>query len=418
MKCLNVCLILALACLWNGSARGGESAPKAQLAAALAQEDLAAIKAAVAAGRQAAGEKAGVPEVADKYLPVPQEARPLSRIEAQPGFTPYFRKLQQLCTWHIGQDPAKLKMPLRAPAAILAGNLAVCRAKLAGSDQSLAMAREAAEFLMWAQAQGGTGVYPFPAVPGERSSRAMEVADDSLRALEAAGKLKDVLRNGWIIDDLQDGGLQFDNGECGVAMFEFYEFTHDAKALASAQQAADWASRRPLVSNWNYNSFSVWLLAKAFAVTGEKRYYDAAVKKATLGVMPGQLLDGPRAGRWLDPHNARPAYHYIMLRALAQLLSVMPPDEAHRPEILRALTLGLKARNAEIISQGAMNKDKAIETLLLVRKLFPNDPELLQDSLTTEALGAVVKLVSDQFRKGALPLGPREMGLLLEYSHQ
>ena len=32
-----------------------------------------------------------------------------------------------------------------------------------------------------------------------------------------------------------------------------------------------------------------------------------------------QLTEGPRKGRWADAHNARPPYHYIMVRGLAAL---------------------------------------------------------------------------------------------------
>ena len=78
-------------------------------------------------------------------------------------------------------------------------------------------------------------------------------------------------------------------------------------------------------------------LAKAYAITGEATYLEAALRKARLGVIPGQLTDGPRAGRWIDPHNARPAYHYIMMRSLAQLLAVMPEDPVDRADILNAL---------------------------------------------------------------------------------
>ena len=217
-----------------------------------------------------------------------------------------------------------------------------------------------------------------------------------------------------MIDDANDGGLQFDNGECGVAMFELFELTRESKYLASARQAADWAMTRRLVANWNYNSFSVYLLAKAYQVTSEERYLKAATKKATIGVIPGQLTEGPRAGRWLDPHNARPAYHYIMLHGLAQLAAVMPKNDPARGEIMRALQLGLRARNQDFLSRGAPNKDKAMETLLLVNRAFADEPEFLRAALVPEALEALGKLVSGQARAGGHPLGFREWGLFLE----
>jgi hypothetical protein len=388
---------------------------KPSLAEALAREDLTAIRAAVADRLHALGDQAGVPEVADKYTPVPKDARWLTPSEVQPGFSGHFDKLDSMRWWRIGADPTKLTQPLRVPASVLSGNVAAARAKLDGTARSLAVANEAAEFLIWAQAQAGAGLYPFPVARGTSSERAMEAATAFLAKAERAGKLDSVVRNGWAHDDLGDGGLQFDNAECGVAMFELYEFTHDERVLDSARKAADWAVGRPLAANWNYNSFSVWLLAKAHAVTGDVTYLAAAKKKALLGVIPGQLRSGPRAGRWLDPHNARPAYHYIMLRALAQLAAVVPKDDADRATLVQSLKLGLLTRNQEILTQGVMNKDKAMEALVLVAQLFAADKTFLDESRATAALDALARFVSAESLHGKLPLGPREWGLFLEY---
>lgn len=388
--------------------------PRAALTAALAREDPAAIRLAVAEAVRSLGDRAGVPEVADKYSTMPKSARWLTAAEAQPGFAPQFARLEPLCWWRIGADPTTFTQALRAPAAVLAGNVAAARAKLDGAERGLALAKDAAEFLIWAQEEAGAGLYPFPAARGTSSDRAMEVAAAFIKKAEQAGKLDTIVRRGWVFDDLGDGGLQFDNGECGVAMFEYYEFTRDARALASARRAADWAAARPLVTNWNYNSFSVWLLAKARAVTGDAAYLVAAKKKALLGVIPGQLTTGPHAGRWADAHNARPAYHYIMLRALAQLVAVLPKDDPDRATIVQSLRLGLKSRNAEILAQGVMNKDKAVETLLLVNQVFAGDTAFLDESRSAAALDALGRFVSAESLRGKLPLGPREWGLFLE----
>ena len=387
----------------------------AALARALASEDLPAIRAAVTDGRAALGNRAGEPEVADQFLRVPKDATLLSRAEALQGFTPYFAKLEKMRWWRIGIDPTKLTQPLRAPAAVLAGNVASARAQLDGAERSIALAEEAAEFLMWAQDQAGTGLYPFPAARGKTDDKAMAVAAAFLDKAEKSGNLDSVVRNGWAYDDLGGGGLQFDNAECGVAMFELYELTHDERVLASARKAADWAAKRPLAVNWNYNSFSVWLLAKAHAVTGEAAYLAAAKKKGLLGVIPGQLTTGPHAGRWLDPHNARPAYHYIMLRGLAQLVAVLPKDDADRPPLVQSLKMGLKTRNEEILAQGVMTKDKAMEALLLVNQVFATDKAFLEESRSTAALDALARLVSAESLRGKTPLGPREWGLFLAY---
>ena len=399
------------------SCAAGTSSKKvltAALQAALAKEDLSAVREAAAAVRRALGDEAGVPEVADKFQPVPEGGTWLTPSEAQPGFTPHAAQLEKLIWWRVGLDPATLTQPLRAPASMLSGCVAVCRAKLDGAERALVLAKDAADFLMWAQAQAGSGVFPFPVARGTSNATAMEAATGFFSKAERAGKLDEVVRHGWAYDDLGDGGLQFDNGECGVAMFDLYELTGDKKYLDSARKAADWAATRMLCPNWNYNSFSVYLLAKAFAVTGGESYLAAARRKALVGVIPGQLIDGPHAGRWMDPHNARPAYHYIMLRALGQLAAVMPEDDPDRGEVIRSLTLGLRARNQEILAKGVMNKEKSIEALLLMQQWFSGEKAFLEASLSTGALDVLGKLVSEQSRRGNSPLSPREWGLFLE----
>jgi hypothetical protein len=389
---------------------------RAALAAALKAEDPAAIHTTVAAAVHFLGDRAGEPEVADRYTPAPADARWLMPAEAQSGFVPHFERLEKLVWWRVGLDPTRLTQPLRAPASILAGGVTAARAQLDGAERSLALAKDAAVFLQWAQTQAGAGLFPFPAARASSSDRAMQVGADFLTRAERAGQLDRVVKNGWAVDDLGDGGLQFDNAECGVAMFDYHEFTKNPDALASARRAADWAARQPLVTNWNYNSFSVWLLAKAHAVTGDAAYLAAAKKKALLGMILGQLTTGPRSGRWADPHNARPAYHYIMLRALAQLVAVLPANDPDRPAIMRSLQLGLVTRNAEFSSLGIMNREVAMETLLFVHQVFAGEPGFLAATRSTTALDVLGRAVSaDALRKNP-SLSPRAWGQFLAYA--
>lgn len=383
---------------------------------ALLKEDLAAIRASVDGAREKLAGKAGEPEVPDQFQRVPDDAKVLTHEEARQAWDASFRRLESLRFWEVGCDPAKLTAPLRAPASVIACMVAIHATGLDAEDKALNAARDAADFLMWAQAQAGAGCYPFPAARGTSKAKAMQVATRFLDQAERSGRLHEVVRNGWAFDDADDGGLQFDNAECGVAMLELYEHTHDQRYLESALKAADWALARTLVPNWNYNSFSVHLLAKAYSVTRQDRYLQGALKKALLGVMPGQLVDGVNAGRWIDPHNACPPYHYIMLAALAQLAAELPPSHADRPAVMASLMLGLKARNSEILSRGVMSKDKPMECLMLVTRLFAQDDSFLKESRTAEALDTLVRFASDQARKGRLPLGPRAWGEMLAWT--
>lgn len=295
----------------------------------------------------------------------------------------------------------------------MVGALAMREADPASAGAALAQAIAAGEFLLRAQAEAGSGGFPFPASRGVSDTAPFLAADRFLDNARRDGALDRVVRNGWLVADLGDGGLQFDNGECGVAMLALYAATGDAKYLASARRAADWAMTQPLAPNWNYNSFSVYLLAEIARVTGETRYRDMALEKARYGVVPGQLRAGQRAGRWHDPHNARPAYHYIMLRALAALVAVLPPGSAERIEVERSLRLGLIARNREFEASGAPNRDHAFQALLQVAQVYRNAPLFLDDTGTASALDALRRLSAAQWREGRAPLGPRAFGLLL-----
>lgn len=387
--------------------------PRALLRDALIKEDPEAIHMAVGAGLQMLGEKAGEPEVRDEFQPVPADAKSLTPDEARRAMEMSFQRLKTMRFWDVGCDPTKLSAPLRGPASVIACMVAVHGTSLDAGGQALPAARDAADFLIWAQEQAGAGCYPFPAARHTSKERAMQVATRFLDQAEKAGRLHEVVRNGWAFDDAGDGGMQFDNGECGLAMLDLYALTREQRYLDSALKAADWALGRPLVANWNYNSFSVHLLAKAHVITKEPRYLQGALQKALLGVIPGQLTEGPRAGRWMDPHNARPAYHYIMLAALAQLAAELPAAHPDRAAVMASLTLGLKARNAEILSLGVMSKDKPIECLMLVKRLFATDDSFLKETCTPEALDALVRFASEQARGGRLPLGPRGWGEML-----
>ena len=46
---------------------------------------------------------------------------------------------------------------------------------------------------------------------------------------------------------------------------------------------------------------------------------------------------------------------------------------------------------------------------------FAGDVEFLRASRSAEALDALGQLASEQYRRGAAPLGPREWGMFLDY---
>lgn len=397
-------------------APSGDAELRTATAAAMAARDAAALADVVARVRRLLGERAGVPEVSDRFQPIP-DAAPLDADEARMLATRALPRLEALRWWRVGMDPLRLGRPLREPAAVLAGALALGEA--AGTDaarrRALAVATDAGEFLLWAQAEAGGTVCPFPASRGAADSAPFRASAKFLQGAERAGRLREVTRNGWIVADLGDGGLQFDNGECGAALLALHGVTGEARWLDAARRMGEWALAQPLSVNWNYNAFSVYLLAELYAATGEPHWLEGALDKARFGVIPGQLRDGPQAGRWLDPHNARPAYHYIMLRGLAALASRLPADAPARAEVEAALARGLVARNRDFAGPGAANKDHALQALLMVESSWRTQPGFLARTGTVPALAALERLAARQWRDGRDPLGPQAAGLLLAH---
>lgn len=383
------------------------------LDAAMKAEDEPAVRRAAKQAVVLLGDQAGLPEVADEFRSAPADAKALAADELATAFDPYLDNIDRIRWWKVGLDPTKTNHAPREVAAVIEGCLAARTVSPKAADRLLKTAREAGDFLVWAQDQARTGVVPFPAVR-DGTGRPFEVAERFYRQAEKAGKLDRVITNGWAVEDFDDGGLQFDNGLAGVALVRLFEATGDDRYKKAAVRAADWAAGRRVVPNWNYNSFSVHLLAEAYRLTGEAKYLAAAKKKARLGVLPGQLLAGPRAGRWADAHNARPAYHYILIRGLAALAAVLPKDDPDQPAVVASLRLALTARNPDF-AKGVVTADGAVEALVRVKALPGHVAEKLADCGTDEALAALERYAAAGFRARRSAVGPAAWGLLLDH---
>ncbi|HEX8915099.1 MAG TPA: hypothetical protein VF796_22295 [Humisphaera sp.] len=377
--------------------------------------DETAVRVLADAAKRGLGDAAGLPEVPDEFRPAPPgEAPKLTPADARVAFDPYVPFLENRKWWKVGLDPTKTDKLPREVASVVTGCLA---ARAAGSPQGeklLAMAKEAGGYLLWTQERGGRGVFPFPAYLGG-GNRALDVGARFLRRAEQAGQLEKVVNNGWAVDDLGDGGLQFDNALCGVAILELHAATGDAKYLAAARSAADWAASRPPCPNWNYNSFGVYLLARAHQATGEAKYLDAAKRLARLGVYPGQLTDGPRAGRWADPHNARPAYHYIIIRGIAALRAALPAGDPDAKPATACLRLALAARNGDFAAKGVINADSAMEALLAVEALPPAARAELADTGIESALDVLERYAAAGYRQRRPAFAPGVWGQYLKH---
>jgi hypothetical protein len=377
-------------------------------------QDPAAVRAVVAESLRILGDQAGLPEVKDAHRSPIAGGVLFSADRVAEAFGPYADHIEKIRWWKVGLNSTKLNHALRETATITRACLAAARAEPKLAGRLLPIARECGDFMLWAQSEAGTGVIPFPALR-HGSGRSFEVSERYLVGLEKSGQLGSVVRKGWVsADPAEDGGLQFDNGLGGCALLELFAVTRDQRYLDGALKAADWAAAAPVVPNWNYNSFSMQLLAQAYEATREDRYLVAARRKFLLGVQPGQIAEGARAGRWADAHNARPAYHYIMVRALASLVRIVPKDDAERPALLACLRLALRARNHDFISKGIMNIDSSIEALVAVENLPSTVRAELGPCEVLEALDILERYVAHGVMQGKSSAGPEACALLLE----
>ena len=142
-----------------------------------------------------------------------------------------------------------------------------------------------------------------------------------------------------------------------------------------------------------------------FRLTGDDKYLASTKLKTRLGLLPGQLADGPRTGRWADAHNARLAYHSTLVRGLAALSAVMPKDDPALPAVVECLRLALLARNPDF-EKGIVNADSTVEALLRVKQLPPHVTGKLNGCKTDEALATLERYAADGFRAKKTPLGP------------
>ena len=353
-----ILVVLLLSMLPDASVRGqvpGERPPAnilklAQPAldegrSALEAEDQVAVRAAVAKAISVLGPWAGNPETATRYYP-PIVTAPFDAAKAREWWLREIDRGKRGLPWENNPtgDPRAMQAGLRQAAFPLDGLARTALLTPEHREELTTQVRVGADWLI--KLQHPSGVFPFPIGPGLNPR-------DKVGSIVAKAILEhpEIVVNDWIPDDKTDGGLQFDNGLCGKALLSAWELTRDERYLAAARRAGDWAITRPLVSNWNYNAFSVGLLARLAEVTQEEEratYLAAAVKKAEAGVLPGQMP----GGRWFDAHNACAVYHNILLRELLELLHVLPADHVFRPTLLDAVKRGLNQAADETLSHG------------------------------------------------------------------
>jgi hypothetical protein len=336
---------------WPGKIPPEASAPLAalrrQLTEAQQSQDAVRLSGVVAAIHKSLGVYACTPEAQPTYgTPIEMGQPDLEKVEAICRRS--FASLQGRNGWELPRQQR-----LRTSFRHAESDLRAYEAGIDGAKEFLLTATQGFDYIV--SQQSSTGVFGYPynpnAAPGSvQASMLQLVREGEKRGIK-------MTEGDWAIEDLDEGGLQFDNGEAGAGLLHAYAVTGDRKYLASARKAAEWAAGRKLVANWNYNSFSGWLLARLYRVTGEKKYLDAASDKFEFGVLPGEWSNG----RWVDQHNARPQYHALMSRNLVEYcLALAQAKDPRTKEARRRTELALDSLAEEITTHGASNSEEGL----------------------------------------------------------
>lgn len=335
-------------------------AARRALADAMFKADAGAIEAAVARLHEALGEWLAVPETAPRFAGPPDMETPVTpqrlRRLWSAGWAAAEKSYGRDGRWGLPADHPDVRHTLlRHTAYVIIGGIAAMRQGFGDHLVIRERLKEGLDYLL--SVQKPNGLFPFPDVRGWHRHFTPPLESLFHQHPEA-------FEDGWVIDDFGDGGLQFDNGVCAVAMLAAFEQFGTAAYRESAGRACRWAVGRPVVPNWNYNAFSVWALARCVEVAKREEFRAPAVRKAVLGILPGQLP----GGRWLDRHNSRTVYHAIILRGLAVLYRVLPPEETLRQWVRSAIERAEAALVDELYDSGASDADHSLTALCEVEK--------------------------------------------------
>jgi len=336
---------------------------------AMNESDESSIRIAVERLTEHHGLFAGVPESKPTYTGTPSFSEPVYENVAR-AWSLSFSRMEGKNGFETAPSPdAKHQTGYRLRVSLRHGRayLQASEAGLAPKEAYKEYAFQAFDYLVSTQTSVGVFGYPYdPNGSGLKQHASRLVQEGRAQGIK-------MVENGWLIEDLGEGGLQFDNGMVGWGLLYAHALTNDPKYFDAALRAGEWAVKRPLVTNWNYNSFSGQLLARLYRITRDSKWLEAARRKFEYGVLPGQLPNG----RWVDQHNAKIQYHSVMMRALIEYYLAL--DEAKNDNTARiadAIQRGLDNLSLQITTHGASNLHEllSLDALCLGLSVFgPND---------------------------------------------
>ncbi len=346
----------------------------AKLETAMASDDAAQVQAVVAELKAALGPQAGYPDARRKGTQARNE--PVSEAQNALWFIRALESEGRAMRTIIKGEPLPDQM-LRLYAGLVKAACEIRPTVLKHQPEKLPeldrLVTGACQIMLHAQQPDGH--FPLPDLRG-KNIRFGEMTDRLVK------DQPDAVKDGWIVSLDPGGGMQFDTGECGVALLTAGKVYQQANWTKAGLRAADWALTQPCVRNFNYNAFSVSLLAHAYRETQAEKYLRGALHKFAVGVAPGQVENG----RWIDAHNARTVYHLIILRALNDLRSVLPAEEKSLATQLSAMSASaVKTVLDEFEAVGVTDTSFALVELLHYEALSTNSDPRLHDIIEKTA---------------------------------
>jgi hypothetical protein len=367
-----------------------------QLREAMASDDAAKVKAATQEMLIVLGDQAGVPD--GRRLGKKPQGMQLSEAAATKLFLDAMKSLGSPVKRLMEGKPLPDQM-LRMYGYVLNAcadiQPLVLKHQPADSADLQRLAAGCAQILITLQQPAGH--LPFPDLRGKN----IRFGDMITRQLDA-GTVE--VKDGWLITPDPDGGSQFDTGVCGSALLKAGQVFQNEAWTTAGLKAAEWALTQKCCANFNYNAFSVSLLADAYRQNHDERFLKAALHKFRVGVAPGQAPNG----RWMDAHNARTVYHIIILRALGDLASVV---KAERAEVDAVAKPAIKALLDEFDAMGITVE--ALPEMLAISTLYPEDARIktavsaMASSIIEKCTdGKNVKMGSQPNQLAVVPLVP------------
>lgn len=288
-----------------------------RLVAASNGGDEKAITAIAAEYAKLLGENAGLPDVRRRGETA--KAMPIKPAEVADVFVKVIEADSRTIKTLSAGVPGSDTLP-RTYAAIVAGCLAIrpsiekhFKDKLGAID---ALVRGCCKAMMLLQAK--SGYFKFPDIRGQNL-----VLGDAIERLVENDT--DAIQDGWVVKPFADGMSQIDAAECGMALLQSGALYKNLEWTQAGLAAATWSKNTPLSANFIHNAYSVSLLCTASKVKPEAMFDDVAWQKFRQGVVFAQT----EGGRLIDPRCARTVNHFVLIRAIHDVLEALPPKSGN-----------------------------------------------------------------------------------------